>query len=625
MNNDSKNGMIGMMLIMVILMLWNYWSMPSATQLAENKRKQDSIAQVQRFNDSLATVKAQTPQNNVQNPAAVGQATNMEYGSLAPFATGTEQDVVLENSEMKVTFTNKGGRIKDVLMKKHFKIWEDDKRQEHKDPLRLFEDIKNRFEWRIPTNTLKGKITTQDLYFTPSVSGNTVVFSARLNDQTYIEQKYVISGTYDINYDVQIKGFGQILASDAKNVELNVENYMDKLEKNVSYESGYSNVYYRENNVTPDCLSATGEDSKTWQGQSVQWVAHANQFFNTALISNNGGFPSAVIGSQAFETTSSDLKKAITTIGYPLSNGEVSASLKLYIGPNDYSDLKKYGIKLEDVVSYGGSILGTINRYVIRPIFDFLHGIFPNVAICILLLTFIVKAILYPLSYKMLYSQAKMTSLKPDLDKMKAKLKDPQEAQMAQMKMYQEYGVNPLGGCLPTVLQMPIWMALFRFFPASIDFRQQSFLWATDLTGFEEFIKLPFHIPLYGGHISLFALLWGVSLIVFTWYSMKDVDMSGQPAMMKNLQYFTPIIFMVMFNSYAAGLSLYMLFSNILNIGQTIVTKNYIIDHEKVRAELQQNKAKPKKPGIFRQKLDEAMKQQQSMKEEQERKAKNKK
>jgi YidC/Oxa1 family membrane protein insertase len=625
MNNDSKNGMIGMMLIMVILMLWNYWSMPSATQLAENKRKQDSIAQVQHFNDSLANAKAQNPQNNVQNPAVVGQVTHSEYGILAPFASGTEQDVVLENSEMKVTFTNKGGRIKDVLMKKHFKIWEDDKRQEHKDPLRLFEDIKNRFEWRIPTNTIKGKVTTQDLYFTPSVSGNTIVFSARVNDQTYIEQKYVISGTYDINYDAQIKGFGQILASDAKNVELNVENYMDKLEKNVSYESGYSNVYYRENNETPNSLSATSVDSKTWQGQSVQWVSHANQFFNTALICNNGSFPSTVIGSEPYDKTSSDLKKAITTIGYPLSNGEVSASMKLYIGPNDYGDLKKYGIKLEDVVSYGGSILGTINRYVIRPIFDFLHGIFPNVAICILLLTFIVKAILYPLSYKMLYSQAKMTSLKPDLEKMKAKLKDPQEAQMAQMKMYQEYGVNPLGGCLPTVLQMPIWMALFRFFPASIDFRQQSFLWATDLTGFEEFIKLPFPIPLYGAHISLFALLWGLSLIVFTWYSMKDVDMSGQPAMMKNLQYFTPIIFMVMFNSYAAGLSLYMLFSNILNIGQTVVTKNYIIDHEKVRAELQQNKAKPKKPGIFRQKLDEAMKQQQAMKEEQEKKSKNKK
>jgi YidC/Oxa1 family membrane protein insertase len=624
MNNDSKNMMIGTMLIMLILMAYNYWTLPSPAQLAETKRKQDSTARVQFLNDSLATAKAQNPQVNT-NTAVVGQPTNNEYGVLGSFASGTEQEVVLENSEMKVTFSNKGGRIKDVLMKKHFKIWEDDKRQEHKEPLHLFEDVKNRFEWRIPTNTVKGKVTTQDFYFTPSVSSNTVVFLAKLNDQTYIEQKYVLNGAHDINYDVNIKGFGQILTSDAKKVELNVENFLDKLEKNVSYESGYSNVYYRENNETPNSLSATSVDSKIWQGQSVQWVAHANQFFNTAIISNTGGFPATTIGSEPYDKTSSDLKKAITTIDYPLSNGDASASMRLYIGPNDYTDLKKYGIKLEDVVSYGGSILGTINRYVIRPIFDFLHSIFPNVAICILLLTLIVKAILYPLSYKMLHSQAKMTSLKPELEKMKAKLKDPQEAQMAQMKMYQEYGVNPLGGCLPTVLQMPIWMALFRFFPASIDFRQKGFLWATDLTGFEEFIKLPFTIPLYGGHISLFALLWGLSLIVFTWYSMKDTDMTGQPAMMKNLQYFTPIIFMVMFNSYAAGLSLYMLFSNILNIGQTVVTKNYIIDHDKVKAALMENKKKPKKPGIFRQKLDEAMKQQQSMKEEQEKKSKNKK
>ena len=164
-------------------------------------------------------------------------------------------------------------------------------------------------------------------------------------------------------------------------------------------------------------------------------------------------------------------------------------------------------------------------------------------------------------------------------------------------------------------------MALFRFFPATIDFRQQGFLWATDLTGFEEFIKLPFHIPLYGAHISLFALLWGASLIVFTWYSMKDVDMTGQPAMMKQLQYFTPILFTVMFNSYAAGLSLYMLFSNILNIGQTMVTKNYIIDNDKILEELHIYKKNPKKPNAFRRKLNEAMQAQQAMKEEQERAA----
>ena len=226
----------------------------------------------------------------------------------------------------------------------------------------------------------------------------------------------------------------------------------------------------------------------------------------------------------------------------------------------------------------------------------------------------------------MLRSQAKTTALKPEIEKLKVKFKDdPKRVQVEQMKNYQEFGVNPLGGCLPTLLQMPIWMALFQFFPASIDFRQQGFLWATDLTGFEEFIKLPFHIPLYGAHISLFALLWGASLVVFTWYSMKDTDMTGQPAMMKQLQYFTPVIFTVMFNSYAAGLSLYMLFSNILNIGQTVVTKNYVIDHEKILEELHIYKKNPKKPSAFRQKLNDAMQQQQAIKEEQDKAVKGKK
>ena len=616
MNQDNKNAMIGMGLIMLILLGWNYFSTPSQLQIQEKQRAQDSIAYVQRTTDSLNIAKQQQAQA-VPVPDSIRlKQMQGDMGQFANLAIGVEQVYCLENSEMKVCFSNKGGRIKEVILKKHYKIWEDDKRQEQKEALKLFEDVKNKFEWSIPANNAKGVISTQDLFFTPSVSSNTIIFSARLNDQTFIEQKYVLGGSYDLDYDVQMKGFGQILKADTKTVQLYVENYMDKLEKNVSYESSYSYLNFRESDKTPDYLGATSTDQKALN--NVQWVAHSNQFFSTAIIAKNGSFPSATLESQAYELTSPDLKRTTTRLDLPVQNGDVNAQMKLYIGPKDYQDLQHYKVKLEDIVSYGGSILGTINRWIIRPIFDFLHGFIGNVAICILLLTLIVKGFLYPLSYKMLKSQAKTTALKPEIEKMKAKHKDdPQKIQMEQMKLYQEYGVNPLGGCMPTLLQMPIWMALFQFFPASIDFRQKGFLWATDLTGFEEFIKLPFHIPLYGAHISLFALLWGVSLVVFTWYSMKDVDMSGQPAIMKQMQYFTPIIFTVMFNSYAAGLSLYMLFSNILNIGQTVVTKNYIIDNEKIREELMENKKKPKKQSLFRQKLDEAMKQSQAMKEQQ--------
>ena len=629
MNQDTKNAMIGMTLIMVILFGWQYLSAPSAQQVAENKRIKDSTEQATRRIDSLkmAQPMAQAPVQAALPDSVRRQQMQGDFGIYSAFAMGQEQINTLENDVFKITFTNKGGRIKDVLLKKYYKLTEDSSRVEKKELLHLLEDVKNRFEFVIPSNTAKGKISTADLYFaTPSVSGNTIVFRASLDDQTFIEQKYVIGTGYDIDYDVRMKGLGQVLNPNAKSVQLNLEDYLDKLEKNVSYESSYSHLNYKEGDNSPDFLGATGEHKLELNTKPVQWVAHTNQFFTTSIISLNGGFKSASLESTAFDATSADLKKTTSKLELPTDNGEVNAKMKLYIGPKDYSILKTYKISLEDIVSYGGSILGTINRYIIRNIFDFLHSIFANVAVCILLLTLVVKAFLYPLSYKMLRSQAKTTALKPEIEKLKVKFKDdPKRVQVEQMKIYQEFGVNPLGGCLPTLLQMPIWMALFQFFPASIDFRQQGFLWATDLTGFEEFIKLPFHIPLYGAHISLFALLWGASLVVFTWYSMKDTDMTGQPAMMKQLQYFTPVIFTVMFNSYAAGLSLYMLFSNILNIGQTVVTKNYVIDHEKILEELHIYKKNPKKPSAFRQKLNDAMQQQQAIKEEQDKAVKGKK
>ncbi len=623
MNSDNKNAIIGMVLIVIILVVSQYLSAPSKMQLEEQKRVQDSTVLAMR-NDSLMKLKTVNQTQVVAVPDSIQkmQAAN-KFGSLANLSNGQEQISTLENAVFKVTFSNKGGRIKDVLLKNHYKISEDSNRVEKKELLHIFEDVKNRFEYLIPTTTAQGKISTEDLYFTPSVSGNTLVYRADAGNGTTLEQKYVIGGAYDIDYDVKFAGLGSIINPSAQTVQLNVDNHLDKLELNHTYERSYSFVYYREANETPNNLGSSDVATLELNKKPVQWISQSNQFFNTSIIGVSANFKSALLENYNYTDQSSDLKRLVSKLELPLSNGNVDMKMKLYMGPNDYSALRAYGYKLEDVVAYGGSILGTINRWIIRPIFDFLHGIFGNVAVCILLLTLIVKSLLYPLSYKGLKSAAKTNALKPELEKMKIRLKGDQQAiQAEQMKLYGEFGVNPLGGCLPQLLQMPIWMALFRFFPASIDFRQQGFLWAKDLTGFEEFIRLPFHIPLYGGHISLFALLWGVSLVAFTYYSMKDVDMSGQPAIMKQLQYMTPILFTVMFNSYAAALSLYMLFSNILNIGQTIVTKEYVIDHAAIRKELEEQKKKPKKTTGFRAKLEEAMKQQQQVKAEQDKKKK---
>jgi YidC/Oxa1 family membrane protein insertase len=625
MNPENKNALIGMLLIVAILMGWNYMMAPSEAQLQAQKRTADSTAMVQRMTDSLNIAKAQTaPPPPSVNPIQQPQGT--QAGGIQPIAvTPQEQLMVIENQDIAITFTSKGGRIKQVLMKKFQKMHDDAQRVEQYSPLYLLEDAKNHFGYMIPTNGF-GDVSTESLFFTPTVSGNRVSFSAALANGVTVEQQYILGAAYDLDYTVKFNGLPNLIRSESKGVQLNFENYLDKLEKNVSYERNYSFLSFREIGEARDYLTASKLDTKTLD-KPVQWISHANQFFNTTLMAPQGGFKSAIIENDVYDDKSEDLKKMVTKIEIPTDQATAGMAMKMYIGPNDYSILKKYDNRLEEIVDYGGSILGTINRWIIRPLFDFLHSIIGNVAICILLLTFIVKASLYPLSYGMLKSQAKTAALKPEIEKMKAKYKDDsQKIQVEQMKLYQEYGVNPLGGCLPTLLQMPIWMALFRFFPATIDFRQQKFLWATDLSGFEEFIKLPFHIPMYGAHISLFALLWGASLIFFTIYSMKDVDMSAQPAGMKQLQYFSPILFMVMFNSYAAGLSLYMLFSNILNIAQTIITKNYVINHEAIRAMLETNKKNPKKKSAFREKFDNMLKEQQAaQKQQQEQQATKKK
>ena len=281
--------------------------------------------------------------------------------------------------------------------------------------------------------------------------------------------------------------------------------------------------------------------------------------------------------------------------------------------------LQAQGNGLEDIIPFGSSIFGTINRWLIRPSFAFLNSFISSKGIAIIVMTLLVKLLLFPLTYKMVYSQQKMAALKPRMAKMKEKHGDDQQAvQMETMKMYREYGVNPLGGCLPIAAQMPIWFALFRFFPASIEFRQAPFLWAHDLSSFDVFAWLPFEIPFYGMHVSMFTLLYAVSMILYTVYNSKQMDMSAmgggqQQQMMMYMQYFMPVMFLFFFNNYAAGLTTYMFTSNMMNVSQMIFTKKVLINKDKIEQELTASKAKPKKKGGFGERLAEAMKEQQKI------------
>jgi YidC/Oxa1 family membrane protein insertase len=378
------------------------------------------------------------------------------------------------------------------------------------------------------------------------------------------------------------------------------------------FEKRYSTVYYKPTDDGTDYCSCTGDDLDDLQSQYVSWVSHAHQFFNTSLMSGEQPFSGGIFSTVMLEEDEERLKTAGTSLGIPYNHSaNESIAMTMYIGPNEYSNLIAYNNDLEEIIPFGNSIFGDINRHGIRPAFDFLSKYIGSKGVVILVLIFILKMLLYPLYYKMLYSQAKMGALKPELAGLKNKFKDDaQKVQMETMKIYREYGVSPLGGCMPMVIQIPIWYALFRFFPASITFRQEKFLWANDLSSYDAFLNLPFTIPMFGSHLSLFTILWAVSTVLYTYYNMKHMDMSSNPAM-KYVQYLMPLMFFVYFNNYASGLTCYMFLSNLMNIMQTVVTKNFIFDDDKIRAELEKQKEKPKKRSKFQQRLEDAMKQQQ--------------
>ncbi|MDX1943132.1 MAG: membrane protein insertase YidC [Saprospiraceae bacterium] len=621
----DKNTIIGIVLIFVLLIVWQqFFLAPTSKKQAEaQKRAQDSLALVQKNQTKDVLPKSETTDSSANSltPAAKAVPDSLRaiqnttaYGPFAAAAIGKEEFYTLENDLFKVTFSNKGGRVVEAELKKFNKISENEKKKEVKSPLRLLEDPKDKFEYLLPVAGVpNGVVSTGDLFFTASQKDNAITFRAFAGNGRFFEQTYVISpGTYRMDYNLHFEGLNNVFDKNAKEVQLRWLNYLDKLEKNTHYERQYSTSYYKPVDGQYSYCSYTSNDVEDVNGITTKWVSHSNQFFNSSLIAKEG-FKGAVLEVEQYKDEAEDLKKLNSLIKIPYDqSGSQNFAMNFYVGPNEFNRLRALGDGMEDVIPFGWSIFGTINRWIVRPIFNFLSMFIGSKGIVILALTFIVKFSLFPLTYRMLYSQSKMGALKPQLETLKEKHKDdPQQAQMETMKIYRENGVNPLGGCMPMLLQMPIWFALYRFFPAAIEFRQASFLWATDLSSYDVFVRLPFEIPLgFGSHISLFTFLWAVTTLIYTYYNSKHMDFSAQPAM-KYMQYIMPVMFLGFFNSFASGLTCYLLFSNVFNILQTIVTKNYIIDQEKIKRELEAYRKKPKKKGGFQERLESAMKEQQ--------------
>ncbi len=628
----DKNTITGFILIFGILLVWNMTMAPDAQKkIEEQQRIQDSLALVeqQRVEEQPQTT-IETQPNNTEPTVIDSQEIEkqqsllqLQYGAFYPSATGEEKESVLENDLMKVTFSNKGGRIKSVLLKEHFKMERDSSHEEHEIPLKLLEDDKNRFEYILPVaSAAKETISSQDLFFEPSISGNTISFKASAGSGKYFEQVYTVNpNSYGMDYSVRFVGLNDVLKTPNGSVELNWVDYLDRLELNYTYEHTYSSVYYKPSNDDYDYCNCMQEDKDELESQSIEWMAHSNQFFASILISKDRPFKGGVFETKVFDSdtriSNPDLKILHSHLEVPV--GQDPFNMEFYVGPKDYETLMAYDNELQYIVPFGKSIIGTANRWIIRPLFNFLSTFIGIKGIVILVLTLIVKLVLYPLTYKMLHSQAKMSALKPRLASLKEKHKDDQtQIQMESMKMYREFGVNPLGGCLPVVMQMPVWFALYRFFPASIEFRQEGFLWATDLSSYDAAFWLPFTIPFTDqSHLSLFTLLWVVTTLIYTYYNMQQMDMANMGGanaqMMKYMQFLMPVFFLFFFNSFASGLTCYLVFSNIFNIAQTLITKNVIIDHDKIKRELEAHKKKPKKKGGFGSRMEEALKQQQAL------------
>lgn len=626
----DKNTIIGLGLIIALLLGWQYFATPSKEELAKQKKVRDSLAMVnKKALDAKSTVDSLKPVSQQQALPDSARAAQQK-GNFGPFAAssvGAVQESVLENDLFKVNFSNKGGRITSVELKNYKKLIEDDKGKQSKVPLLLLEDAKNQFSYFLPVADLpSGGVQSSDLYFNAEQSDNSITFRANAGEGRYFEQRYTIKpGTYEIDYQIKFEGLNQVLAGNTDQIMLRWKNFLDKIEINTKYERNYATVYYKVAEDDPTYCSCTSEDSEDLKTTPITWVSHTNQFFNSSLMAKSGNFKGGTFETHLIDMKQEDLKRLNSDIYVPYNGGQSeSFQMAFFIGPNEFNRLYAMGNELQDIIPFGSSIFGTINRWVIRPIFNFLSGFIGSKGIVILMLTLFVKILVFPLTYRMIHSQSKMGVLKPQLESLKAKYKDdPQQQQVETMKIYREFGVNPLGGCLPMLLQMPIWFALYRFFPASIEFRQASFLWATDLSSYDVIARLPFEIPLgFGAHLSLFTLLWAVSTLVYTYYNTQNMDFSANPAM-KYMQYIMPVMFLGFFNSFASGLTCYLLFSNLINIGQTIATKQFLIDENKLRDQLEENRKKPKKKGGFQERLEAALKEQQRVQTQREQDKKN--
>lgn len=606
----NKNTLIGLCLIGAILFGFSWYN---NKQYAEQKAIQDKAAREQFVRDSTALANAPAPV--VAAPTAEQKQADslrqalelLSIGELANAKTGTEEFTTLENPLFKLTFSNKGGRIAAVQLKDYKKYTGD--------PLMLFTEKGSKFGLRLYAPEL---INTGELYFKLHEQTPTkITYRLSADSVNYVDYIYTIKADdYMMDMSVDLSHFKGRLATNQPDIILDWNIISPQQEKGFQNENTYTTVAYKFPNVNG--IEELGVSEKSLNediSTKVEWVGFKQQFFSSIIISKDD-FIKSNIGYNTFAPGDTNIKDFNASLTLPYTPATEGYNFNLYFGPNKFSILNQYdGLEFQKLVPLGWGIFGWINRWVVIPTFDFLGSYIMNFGIVILLLTIFIKLIILPLTYKSYLSTAKMRLLKPDIEKINEKYPNKADAmkkQQATMEVYSRAGVSPMGGCLPMLIQFPILIAMFRFFPAAIELRQKSFLWADDLSSYDSIWTFPdgFSLPFYGDHISLFTLLMAASLYFSSKinYSQQPMSSNQMPGMKFMMLYMMPIMLMFWFNNYSAGLSWYYLLSNIITIGQTYAFR-YAIDDNKLHAQMKENAKKPVKKSKWAERMEQMQKQ----------------
>ena len=606
----DKNTITGLVLIALLLVGFSFFSRPSEEQLAAQKKYYDSIAVVQKQEEALKAKTAAALANEKEETTSA-DSTSLFFDAME----GKESFTTIQNNLVEITFVNKGGRVYSAMLK-------DYNGQDGK-PIVLFNGSDAEMSFNFYNK--KETVQTRDYYFeVVNKTDSSITMRLAADKDSYIDFAYTLNpDSYLLGFTIQATGMTGKLAS-TDYVDISWSQRARQLEKGYTYENRLAELMYKVANDGTDNLSAAKDDEKQIEGR-VDWVAFKNQFFSSVFIANQDFDKVAVKSKMEKQGTGyiKDYSAEMNTFFDP--TGKQATDMYFYFGPNHYKTLKALDKgrddkwELDNLVYLGWPLIRWINKYITINVFDWLSGWGLSMGLVLLLLTIMVKIAVYPATWKTYMSSAKMRVLKPKIDEINKKYPKQEDAMKKQqevMSLYSQYGVSPMGGCLPMLLQFPILMALFMFVPSAIELRQQSFLWAPDLSTYDAFITFPFHIPFLGNHLSLFCLLMTVTNILNTKFTMQQQDTGAQPQMaaMKWMMYLMPVMFLFVLKDYPSGLKYYYFISTLISVGTMIVLRK-TTDEDKLLAILEAKKKDPKqaKKTGFAARLEAMQKQQEQM------------